>query len=215
VLPNNACFPSRVDSLSALAQSSFTQVKEHAKLAHWPIDLNLSNPLNAPSLPQLTFNQAYYGDACQVTSDFSQHNRIVLSGNVADFSNPQTAISHLIMQLSTVVLTYSEQDITVQQDLIRIELMASFLGFGVMLANTTYQFRGGCGSCYKPGANRQHGLSEEEMIYALALFCLLKEVPNKQVLPYLKGYLRGVFKQSLKQLKASEDFAALAKRIVP
>ncbi len=210
ILPNDQFFPAKAGSLSELAQNSFEQVKEYAKLSHWPIDLNLSSPLTSSPLPKLTFNRAYYGEHCQVSTDFSQNNRITITSTRADFSNPQTAISHLIMQLSAVMLTYSAPEQGQELDLRQIELMASFLGFGVMLANTTYQFRGGCGSCYKPSANRAHGLSEEEMIYALAVFCLLKQVPNSQVLPYLKGYLRGVFKTSVKQLKANTQFKALA-----
>lgn len=213
ILPNDKFFPASAGSLAELAKNSFTQVKRHAKLEHWPIDLNLGSPLAAPTLPRLSFNQDYYGDNCQISTDFSQNNRISITSSSSDFSNPQTAISHMIMQLSAVMLTYTEQTEQRQLDLPRIELMASFLGFGVMLANTTYQFRGGCGSCYKPSANRQHGLSEEEMIYALAVFCLLKEIPSSQVLPYLKGYLRSVFKKSIKQLKANTQYEALASQV--
>lgn len=212
VLPTNEFFPASASSLSEIAQLSFIQVKQHAMLHHWPIDLRLGVGVQ-PTLPRLEFKHAFYGEKCQVISDYSEKNRIVLSGHEGAFSNPQTAISHLIMQLSQLMLQYSQEQPQQSVELPRIEVLASFLGFGVMLANTTYQFRGGCGSCYKPGANRQHGLSENEMIYALAMFCTLKKIPTAHACRHLKGYLRSVYKQSVKQLRRNSDFATLAKSI--
>ena len=55
-----------------------------------------------------------------------------------------------------------------------IDLLASYMGFGVMFANTAYQFKGGCGSCYNRYANREVALPENEMVSCLALFTVLK-----------------------------------------
>jgi len=83
------------------------------------------------------------------------------------------------------------------------ELLATFLGFGLMFANSAYNFRGGCGSCYNPYAQREAYLSEAETTYALALFCLLKGVPNSAVTPHLKSHLRGVYRKSVKEISAN------------
>lgn len=211
VLPNDQFFPSQAGSLTQLAQQSFEQVKAHAQLSQWPIDFSLTRQPQLTTLPVLSFNEQMYGPDCHIATDYSALNRIKLSGNIEDFSNPQTAISHIIMQLSSIVLHYSVQEQA--QDIIRIELLASFFGFGVMLANTTYQFRGGCGSCYNPRANRQHGLTEEEMVYALAIFVGLKEIRNQAVLPALKSYLRPVFKRARKQLETDSQYLALVSRL--
>lgn len=81
------------------------------------------------------------------------------------------------------------------------ELLAVFMGFGIMIANSAYTFRGSCARCYDPRANRNAALSEDEAIYCLALFCHLKNIENKRVTRYLKGYLRGSFKKARKQVK--------------
>ena len=81
------------------------------------------------------------------------------------------------------------------------EIVAIFMGFGVMMANSAYTFRGGCGSCYNAQANRQATLSEENVIFALALFCRLKGIKTADATRHLKGYLRTNFKQALKQIE--------------
>ena len=57
------------------------------------------------------------------------------------------------------------------------ELAAVFMGFGVFMANS---------------AARQghHRLSEGELAHALALFCLLRELPPESVDPHLNPHLR-------------------------
>ena len=112
------------------------------------------------------------------------------------------------------MLVYSGINTTKEQYIAMTELIATFLGFGVMLANTSYQFRGGCGSCYNAAANRQTGFSEEEMIYSLALFCQLKGIANKEVLPHLKSYLRTVYKKSVRDIvRNGDEFTRLQERV--
>ena len=59
----------------------------------------------------------------------------------------------------------------------RSELAAVFMGFGIFMANS---------------AARQghHRLSEGELAHALALFCLLRELPPESVDPHLNPHLR-------------------------
>ena len=69
-----------------------------------------------------------------------------------------------------------------------------------MFANTAYQFKGGCGSCYNKYANREVALPENEMVYCLAMFTVLKDIEVKQVTPHLKSHLRGEYKKAVKEL---------------
>jgi hypothetical protein len=74
-----------------------------------------------------------------------------------------------------------------------------------MFANSAFTFRGGCGSCYNPSANRQAYLTELEATYALAIFTVLKEVPNSAVTKHLKKHLRGFFKSAVKDVRARKE----------
>jgi hypothetical protein len=69
-----------------------------------------------------------------------------------------------------------------------------------MFANTALIFpRGGC--CGGPVVRRQASLSQHDITYALAIFAALKDLPQKDVVKYLKKSLRGHFKQALREVK--------------
>jgi len=58
-------------------------------------------------------------------------------------------------------------------------------------------------------------LSENEAVFALALFTLLNEIPASRATAELKPYLRGTFKKAIKQIKANETaYQALQHKLV-
>jgi len=64
-------------------------------------------------------------------------------------------------------------------------------------------------------ANRSAALSENEAVFSLALFSLLKEIPASRATSELKPYLRGTFKKVIKQIKSNETaFQALQHKLV-
>jgi len=203
VLPTTTFFPANASNAQQLAQSTLEQIKAHAGMTQWPIDITENG--TASSLPKLAFEHSYHGSGALVTSDYSEHNRIVIGLDITQFPKAETLVATLSQQLSSMLLTYSQAPSTPQDYIAKTELLATMLGFGVMLANTSYQFRGGCGSCYQSRANRQTGLSEEEMVYSLALFCRLKGIKNNGVLPHLKKYLRAVYKKSLRDIDKQQS----------
>ena len=80
------------------------------------------------------------------------------------------------------------------------EVVAVYLGFGIMLSNTAFTFRPGCGGCGVAG--RDNALSEFDITYSLAIFCALKGLDANAAVPHLKRSLRGYFKRALKQVTA-------------
>lgn len=80
------------------------------------------------------------------------------------------------------------------------EVLASMMGFGVLLTNSAYTFRGGCGSCYNAMANRQPALTELDSVFTLALFCQLKGIGYKEATGDLKKHLRGSYKRAVTQI---------------
>ena len=81
-----------------------------------------------------------------------------------------------------------------------IDLVACFMGFGVIFANTAYQFKGGCGSCNDRNLNRQPALPELETVYALALFSVMKGIDIQPIKKELKSHLYKPFRQAHKEL---------------
>ena len=93
------------------------------------------------------------------------------------------------------------------------ELLAVYLGFGLMFANSAFTFRGGCGSCYNPNTNRDAYLSEQEATYALAIFAVLKGIPNSSVTGHLKSHLRGFYRKAVKEINQRKDDLAQLRKI--
>jgi len=81
------------------------------------------------------------------------------------------------------------------------EVLAVFMGFGVLFSNSAYTFRGGCGSCYNASANRQASLSESEILFALAVFCHLKKIDTKSATQGLKKHLKSSFAIARRQVE--------------
>jgi hypothetical protein len=81
------------------------------------------------------------------------------------------------------------------------EVLAVFLGFGVLLANSAYNFRGSCAKCYNPMANRQAELTEAEVVYALALFISNKNIPVKDAARHLKPHLKSLLNKAVQYIQ--------------
>lgn len=212
ILPTVKFFPANASTPQQLAEITLQQVKSQAGMAQWPIKIKQNSILISSEnvLPKLTFEHGFHGTNALVNSELTNHNTIAdtnhntntidIELDVTQFPKAETLVATLSQQLSSILLTYSGIKSTKEEYIAMTEVMATFLGFGVLLANTSYQFKGGCGSCYQSRANRQTGLSEEEMVYSLAIFCQLKGIRNNEVLPHLKSYLRSVYKQAVRDL---------------
>jgi hypothetical protein len=86
------------------------------------------------------------------------------------------------------------------------ELLAVFMGFGLMFANSAFTFqKGGCGSCGSTATARHAYLSQYDITYALALFTVLKGIPGKQVASHLKSSLRSFYKKALRDVAGRTD----------
>ncbi len=81
------------------------------------------------------------------------------------------------------------------------ELLAVFMGFGVMMADSanTTKIRS-CSSCSGPAVERQNYLSQYDVTYALAIFCCLKDIPAREGVKSLKSSLRPFFKKAMKDV---------------
>lgn len=218
VLPTGEFYPDRVSSIDEMAKSVFGKTLCYAGLEKWPIKLvspaeYQQNPA-LQKMPKLSFTGALRGSDVEIISnDFSQsasHN-IYVSFNPNQINQPQDLIASFAQAFAAIMIVQRGIEPPGGQQFMpqAIDLVASFMGFGVMFANTAYQFKGGCGSCYNKYANREVALPENEMLYCLALYSVLKGVTAKQVTPHLKGHLRSGFKKAFKELDKKRQTKAL------
>ncbi|WP_392339043.1 hypothetical protein [Moritella marina] len=204
IQPTNDFFPGNIDSRHGMAETIFNHVVKYAGLSHWPLQLQAPQLFN-PQPPALL-------DLSAVQRDSSGNHSLpalvalqplAMTYNPQQASKPGDLASSYAHHLAQHMVAQSQQlPLGGAEDFnASTEIVAIFMGFGVMMANSAYTFRGGCGSCYNAQANRQATLSEDHVIFALALFCRLKGIATGDATRNLKGYLRRNFKQALKQIE--------------
>lgn len=204
IQPTNVFFPGNVDSRHDMAETIFNHVVSYAGLKHWPLQLQAPQLFNAqpPALLDLSVVQRN-SSAANTLPALITSQPMAMTYNPQQASKPGDLASSYAHHLAQHVVAQSQQIPPGEATYFNAstEIVAIFMGFGVMMANSAYTFRGGCGSCYNAQANRQATLSEENVIFALALFCRLKGIKTADATRHLKGYLRTNFKQALKQIE--------------
>ncbi len=206
VTPSKDFFPKRVKSPQEVATYTFERVVELAGVKHWPFKLVAPQDWLGQYQPKqlgLECSQRFVPAVSYSDDEFS----LPISYHPEQLKKPEdltATFAHIIAQHMVIQareLPPGGEDYFLQAS----EVLACFLGFGVMLANSAYTFRGGCGRCYNPMANREASLSESETVFSLAIFCKLKGIRNGEVFKYLKRYLRSEYKASVKQLAKSDS----------
>jgi hypothetical protein len=201
IQPTNAFFPGNVTSIEEKADNIFQHCIRYAGLSHWPFKLNHSAMAIAPA--------ALKADTQLVTRD-SQNKLAEIETKNSQFTigynNQQTLkpedLAASFAQLFAQYMIFHAPQLPPQGKthlMEASEIISVFMGFGVVLANSAYTFRGGCGSCFNPSANRHASLSENEILFALAVFCCYKDIPTPEATKHLKKHLRRPFSTARKQ----------------
>ncbi len=208
ILPTHAFFPARAQSVEQLAQSVFDAVRHYCGLRHWPFQL-VAPVQFAPNQIQLKQPITVIRSDSEQNTALEQamqnpQDKLSLSYDPIQINQPQVMVANYAAMFSGYLMSMSAEPPPGGDEyrLPSIELLGIFMGFGVMFSNTAYAFRGSCGSCHNHAANRTAVLSENEAIYATALFCVLKDIENAAVTGHLKSHLRGMYKQAVKQVKS-------------
>jgi hypothetical protein len=95
-----------------------------------------------------------------------------------------------------------------------LELIGTYMGFGIMFTNTAVAKQArGCGSCGNPAQERQGAMTEMEELYAMAIFCVAKEIPMRQATPHIKGYLKSLWKKAYKDVQRRTEQLAMLKAV--
>ena len=198
VLPSNVFYPGSVCSVHEMAQNIFDRTLAYSGMQHWPIVLVEPQHFKRQMLPLLHFVDVKRGDKVKFKLPVTTEQTIDVSYNPNQINQPQDLIASFAQAFAMIMIVQSGKAPPGGVDFIpqAVDLVACFMGFGVVFANTAYQFKGGCGSCFNPYANRDVALSENNIVYCLALFCVLKSLKLKTVAINLKSHLRSAFKKA-------------------
>lgn len=217
ILPNNNFYPGSSSSVEEMAETIFANTIKYTGMTSWPIRLVSADNFTPKAMPQLSFESTLRGENAIVTSEISSQvsgevsykvegEKVVPTIDIAfhpsQLNQPQDLIAYLVQIQAGIlvnqngILPPGGKEVLAQT----IDLVACFMGFGVIFANTAYQFKGGCGSCNNRNLNRQAALPELETVYALALFSVIKRSDTKQVKKALKSHLYKPFRQAHKEI---------------
>lgn len=235
VAPSNEFYPGRVSSVDEKAENIFQHTLRHAGLRHWPFELKsmiereTNSECQVPPAPQealeVIHRNSYpnISDSDEGADTYGKQVPIIITPQpLFVFYNPQQTLkpedlsasyAHVIAQ-HLIIQSKQPPPGGNQFFAEASEVLANMMGFGVLLSNSAYTFRGGCGSCYNAMANRQPALTELDNVFTLALFCRLKGIPNKEATMHLKKYLRSSYKQAVKQIDQRLEQVNDLKRIV-
>ena len=94
------------------------------------------------------------------------------------------------------------------------DLTAVYLGFGIFLANSSFRFVQ-FGDAFAAGwsTHRQGYMTERELVFALAIFAALLEVPVDQVTEHLKPDLAKLYRKAARTVAEQEQRIAALRMI--
>jgi len=230
ILPDNSFYPGSSSSVEEMAEVIFASTTKYTGMTSWPIALVPADNFSPKSMPLLSFPSRLRGEEAIVSAQVSPQVKSGVSYKVegkevapaipatpsieiafhpSQLNQPQDLIAYLVQHQAGILVNQyganSAYNAPGGKELLAqtIDLVACFMGFGVIFANTAYQFKGGCGSCNNRSLNRQAALPELETVYALALFCVIKGVDIKPVKKTLKSHLYKPFRQAHKEISLS------------
>ena len=197
VLPSNEYFPGKEHSPEAMATLIFSKVVEYAGMGDWPVQLVTQNQMDSLAL-------AWDGPL-----DKDKPGLVLpVLYNPAQTGNPQAFIATLAHALA---MYQGSQAIHPPpgggENWPHItEVLAVYLGVGIVMANSAFNVRvSSCGSCQGPSHDRESFLSQYDITYALAIYSVLKDLNNKQVLQYLKKSLHAYYRKAVKEVCRRSD----------
>ncbi len=195
VYPDNACFPGKESSVEGMAALIFAQVKAHAGIAELPCDLQNEAGVSHHVVPP---DSGY--TELPVVQDGKKW---VFTYHTHTLNNPEVLIASFAHQIAFHIVSLAPNPPPGGSENWphAAEILATVMGFGVIMANTsnTQKIRS-CGSCSGPAVERESFLSQYDMSYALAIFCTLKNIPEKEAVLHLKKALRTFYKKSCKEM---------------
>jgi len=201
ILPNNTFYPGSVSCVEEMAETIFANTIRYSGMTSWPIKLVSATSFTQKPMPQLFFESTLRGENCKLVNKETVP-AIEIAFHPSQLNQPQDLIAYLVQIQASILVSQNGMLAPRGKEVLAqtIDLVACFMGFGVIFANTAYQFKGGCGSCNNRNLNRQAALPELETVYALALFCVIKGCDIKMVKKELKSHLYKPFCQARKEI---------------
>ncbi len=202
VTPTDRHFPDKsLDTAEQKISAAFERVRAYAGMQGWPCELTAVTPDMTPEPTPTIFSAALRGPQGTVSIRGVKQS-IPITFDLGMMKNPNVLIAGFAQQLGYHLGRAIEEEAPGGEELRgpASDLLAVFMGFGLFQANSALTVcRSGCSGC--ASVQTQGYLTEAEFVYALAIFCVLKNIRDAEVEPHLKKTLRPFFKMAVKEIK--------------
>lgn len=207
VQPTNEYFPGRETSVQGMATLIFEKVCLYSGMEYWPLRLVHQPECSIGDPPVIEVNGPIRGPESR-NSFRSTSGNLAVTYDPALISNPEAIIANFAHTLA-VHLGRSAKVTPpggVENWVLTTEVLAIFMGFGLMFANSAFNFNvSKCGSCRPQVPDRRNFLNQYDATYALAIFSVLKGIPTKMVLAHLKKSLRKFYRRAVKEVGENRE----------
>ncbi|MFM9975782.1 MAG: hypothetical protein ACKVON_14565 [Beijerinckiaceae bacterium] len=203
VLPKARFFPTENEKGHALAQRLFDAVKTYAGLSDWPVTLVADAP--TPEYEAGTYAPQplkYAAGTFSIRADGIRE----ISYQPRLLKEPQQLIATFAHELAHLVIAHATTQAPCANDEIEFltDLTAVYLGFGVFLSNSVFNFKsihdlGGGGTAWS--YSRTGYLPENDLVHATAIFLKLSGENAYDAVTYLKPGLGRTLRKCLIELK--------------
>ena len=210
ILPNDEFFPvAKEQDHFHMAKLILNKVQEYMHLKEIPCKLIEQNACQLEPFQLPTMNLAIRGQT-NLTQNIEQNEdqQLPIPYSPAQIKNPQAMIAYFAQTLSYFVLLYApDKPEDVEENILQLsEVLAVFTGFGIIQANSAFNYHNSsCSSCSSPSNDRNSYLSQFDITYALAIFCVIKGIDKSRVLKFIKSNLKTYFKKAYQQVKARHE----------
>lgn len=211
VQPSDRFFPGKIDSVEGMASLICNKVKEYAGIAHWPTRLIDGRQCQLEVAPQLLLEGPIRSSGGSVPAGVEEAHKLPILYDPLLINNPEAMIASFAHIFAHYLGTLAKEPPPGGEEnwAHATEVVATFLGFGLLMANSAFNVRiPRCGSCAPQPLDRESFLSQYDITYALAIFAVLKGLPNKEVVPHLKSSLRSFYKRAVKEVAGRGEAVA-------
>lgn len=209
VLPGRECFPQVGETVEERVNALFHHVRRLAGMESWPCILEPQEEDPNPHVaPTILIQNSPLGPAGTFRIDEENKARITFNINIVHDSWALVAtFAHELAHYLTCTAKSPPPGGWDNWEF-ATDLAAVYLGFGVFLANSCFTFQQYQGGGFQGWRSSRRGyLSENELVFGLAIFVLLFDVSEKAPLKHLKDALKGRYKKSLKYIKENDLIA--------
>jgi hypothetical protein len=198
-------FPDKsFDSPEERVSVAFGRVRDYAGMRGWPCELIALTPDMEPAPPPTISSVTPRGPQGAVFIH-EEKQSLPIAFDPGMIGKPLVLIAIFAQQLAYHLGRAIEEGAPGGEELRgpASDLLAVFMGFGLFMANSAMTVcRGGCSGC-GTSVQKIGYLTEDEFVYALAIFCVLKDIPNAEVKLHLKKTLQPLFRKDIKEIKTT------------